>query len=202
MFEFDYAALDLPADAVICGVDEAGRGPLAGPVCAAAVILPRGLQIDGLDDSKKLTAKRRDLLFDEITRLAVGFGIGWASVQEIDEHNILNATYIAMNRAIAALPSQPDLCLIDGNRATGVQYENRCIIGGDGLCAEIAAASILAKVERDRLMQTLHAQYPQYGLDKHKGYPTKAHYAALDAHGTAPIHRLSFLRKWKKGAAR
>ncbi|MCL2562759.1 MAG: ribonuclease HII [Oscillospiraceae bacterium] len=185
--------------AVVCGVDEAGRGPLAGAVVAAAVILSDGLVLPGLDDSKKLTEKQREALFDEICDAALAFGIGLASVEEIDEHNILNATYLAMNRAIAGLETQPDLCLIDGNRADGVRYVNRCIIKGDSKCASIAAASILAKVYRDRLMMELHADYPQYGFDRHKGYPTKAHYAALDEHGASAVHRRSFLKKWEAG---
>ena len=183
--------------ALICGVDEAGRGPLAGPVVAAAVILPEGIALSGLDDSKKLTEIRREALFDEICTVALSYGIGLATVEEIDAHNILNATYLAMNRAIAALNPSPGLCLIDGNRADGVQYANECVVGGDSRCASIAAASILAKVRRDRILLELHAAYPQYGFDRHKGYPTKAHYAALDAHGPSAVHRRSFLKKWE-----
>jgi len=181
----------------ICGVDEAGRGPLAGPVVAAAVILPKDAELPGLGDSKKLTEQQREALFEEIQAIALAYGIGHATEEEIDRENILNATYLAMNRAIGALDIQPELCLIDGNRSEGISYPNRCIIGGDGICASIAAASILAKVTRDRLMLELHGQYPQYGFDCHKGYPTKAHYAALDAHGPAPVHRRTFLRKWE-----
>jgi len=199
---------------VICGVDEAGRGPLAGPVVAAAVILPVGLQI-GVDDSKKLTESQREALYEEICAQAIGYGIGLATEEEIDLVNILNATYLAMNRAIGALcgdgdqlsadgqwPSLqgiPDLCLIDGNRAEGVKYPNQCIVKGDSKCASIAAASILAKVTRDRIMVDLHDAYPQYGFDRHKGYPTKAHYAALDAYGVSDVHRESFLCKWQAG---
>ena len=183
---------------MICGVDEAGRGPLAGPVVAAAVVLPEGLSLPGLDDSKKLSEQQREALFDEICKIATVYGIGSATVEEIDELNILNATYLAMNRAIAALGVSPALCLIDGNRATGVVYPNECIIGGDGKVPSIAAASILAKVTRDRLMADLHRDYPQYGFGGHKGYPTKAHYAALDAHGPSAVHRKSFLKKWAK----
>ena len=204
---------------VICGVDEAGRGPLAGPVVAAAVILPDGIDIQ-VDDSKKLKEAERDALYEEIIAQAVSYGIGMASVEEIDGVNILNATYLAMNRAIAALcrgghwpsvgyssqgsadaqcaPLRIDLCLIDGNLATGVTYPCQCVVKGDSKCASIAAASILAKVTRDRLMVELHETYPQYGFDRHKGYPTKAHYAALDAHGVSAIHRESFLRKWRE----
>ncbi|MCL2827777.1 MAG: ribonuclease HII [Oscillospiraceae bacterium] len=183
----------------ICGVDEAGRGPLAGPVVAAAVILPKDAELPGLGDSKKLTEQQREALFEEIQAIALAYGIGHADVEEIDQVNILNATYLAMNRAIAALDIPPELCLIDGNRSDGIKYPNRCIVGGDGVCASIAAASILAKVTRDRFMVELHQQYPQYGFDRHKGYPTKAHYTALDTYGPAPVHRRTFLRKWEAG---
>ncbi len=179
----------------LCGVDEAGRGPLAGPVCAAAVILPRGLVIDGLNDSKKLSEKRREALYDAICRKALAYGIAFASVEEIEERNILEATYLAMNRAIEKLSLRPALALIDGNRNKGIALPSRCVIGGDGKCADIAAASILAKVTRDRCMLTLAEQYPQYGFERHKGYGTAAHYAAIREHGLCPIHRMSFLRK-------
>jgi len=179
----------------LCGVDEAGRGPLAGPVCAAAVILPRGLVIEGLNDSKKLSGKKRESLYDEIVERAVAFGIAFASVEEIEEKNILEATFLAMNRAIEKLAVRPALALIDGNRDKGITVPARCVIGGDGKCADIAAASILAKVTRDRYMLQLAGQYPQYGFDKHKGYGTAAHYAAIRAYGPSPIHRMSFLRK-------
>ncbi|MBR2716340.1 MAG: ribonuclease HII [Oscillospiraceae bacterium] len=180
---------------IICGVDEAGRGPLAGPVYAAAVILPRGLVIDGLNDSKQLSAKKRDALYDIITEKALAWGVGSADEREIDERNILQATYLAMNRAIAALEIPPELALIDGNRSGGIEIANQCIVGGDGLSASIAAASILAKVTRDRLMIELDAKYPGYGFAQHKGYGTKAHYEALDRLGPCPIHRLTFLKK-------
>ena len=183
---------------VICGVDEAGRGPLAGPVVAAAVILPLGAELPGLADSKKLGEKQREDLFRLITAAATAYAIGQAEVEEIDEMNILEATYLAMNRAVAGLSITPDLCLIDGNRAAGIHYENQCVVGGDGKCASIAAASILAKVTRDRLMLDLHQAHPQYGFDRHKGYPTKAHYGALDAHGPSIHHRQTFLRKWRE----
>ena len=182
---------------LLCGVDEAGRGPLAGPVCAAAVILPRGLEIPGLNDSKKLTEKKREELFDVITAQALSFGIAFASVEEIEERNILNATFLAMNRAIAQLDPQPELALIDGNRNKGIALPSRCVIKGDARCADIAAASVLAKVTRDRLMLELAKQYPQYHFEQHKGYGTKLHYEALNAYGPSPIHRLSFLRKWR-----
>lgn len=179
----------------VCGVDEAGRGPLAGPVCAAAVILLRGLEIKGLNDSKKLSEKRREALFDEITASAVSYGIAFASVGEIEEHNILAAAFIAMNRAIAQLETRPALALIDGNRTAGIEIPARAVVGGDGKCADIAAASILAKVTRDRYMLEMADKYPEYGFERHKGYATKAHYAALREYGPCPIHRPSFLRK-------
>ena len=179
----------------LCGVDEAGRGPLAGPVYAAAVILPRGLVIEGLNDSKKLSGKKRESLYDEIVEKAVAYGIAFASVEEIEEKNILEATFLAMNRAIEKLAVRPALALIDGNRDKGITVPARCVIGGDGKCADIAAASILAKVTRDRYMLQLAGQYPQYGFDTHKGYGTAAHYAAIRAYGPSPIHRMSFLRK-------
>ena len=179
----------------LCGVDEAGRGPLAGPVCAAAVILPRGLEIPGLDDSKKLAAKKREELFDRICAEALSYGIAFASVEEIEQLNILEATFLAMNRAIAQLSPQPELALIDGNRDKGIAVASRCIVKGDARCADIAAASILAKVSRDRLMLELAGQYPQYHFERHKGYGTKQHYEALRTHGPSPVHRMSFLRK-------
>ncbi len=179
----------------LCGVDEAGRGPLAGPVCAAAVMLPRGIVIDGLNDSKKLSEKRREQLYGEITAKALHWSVAFASVEEIEELNILGATYLAMNRAIAGLGVVPELALIDGNRAAGVEYNTRCVVGGDGKCADIAAASIIAKVTRDWLMYQLDRQYPGYGFAKHKGYGTAAHYAAIRELGASPVHRPSFLRK-------
>ena len=182
---------------LLCGVDEAGRGPLAGPVCAAAVILPVGLELPGLNDSKKLTEKKREELFDVITAQALSFGIAFASVEEIEELNILNATFLAMNRAIAQLDPQPELALIDGNRNTGIEAPSRCVVKGDARCADIAAASVLAKVSRDRVMLDLAKQYPQYHFEQHKGYGTKLHYEALDAYGPSPVHRMSFLRKWR-----
>ncbi len=179
----------------LCGVDEAGRGPLAGPVCAAAVMLPRGIVIEGLNDSKKLSERRRERLYDDIKEKAIHWAVAFASVEEIETLNILGATYLAMNRAIEGLGIVPELALIDGNRAKGVEYDTRCIVGGDGKCADIAAASIMAKVTRDRLMYELDAQYPGYGFAKHKGYGTAAHYAAIRELGPCPAHRLSFLRK-------
>ena len=180
---------------LICGVDEAGRGPLAGPVCAAAVILPPGLEIPGLNDSKKLTDKKRRELYDIMIEQAVSYGIAFASEQEIDEINILQATFLAMERAMQKLSPQPELALIDGNRTKDFGLPVRTIVKGDSLSASIAAASILAKVTRDRLMEEYDAQYPQYGFEKHKGYGTAAHYAAIREYGACPIHRPSFLKK-------
>ncbi len=179
----------------LCGADEAGRGPLAGPVCAAAVILPRGETIEGLNDSKKLSEKKREALYDEIVRRALCYGIAFATVEEIERFNILEATFLAMNRAIEKLAVVPALALIDGNRNKGISVPSRCVIGGDGKCADIAAASILAKVTRDRYMLEMDGKYPQYGFAKHKGYGTAAHYEAIRAYGPSPIHRMSFLRK-------
>ena len=187
--------LRTPDTEPLCGVDEAGRGPLAGPVCAAAVILPPELVIPGLNDSKKLTDKKRRELCSVITAEAVSYGIAFATVEEIEERNILGATFLAMNRAIAQLSPQPTLALIDGNRNTGIAVQSRCIVGGDGKCADIAAASVLAKVTRDRYMRRMAETYPQYGFEKHKGYGTAAHYAAIRAYGPSPIHRPSFLKK-------
>ena len=194
LWEIENGILDAGI-APVCGVDEAGRGPLAGPVCAAAVILPRGLILPGLNDSKKLTEKRREALYDPIIESAVAYGIAFATVEEIEALNILQATFLAMNRAIAALSVAPALALIDGNRDSGIEAPSRCVIGGDASCASIAAASILAKVTRDRYMYEMAEQYPEYGFDRHKGYGTAAHYAALRAFGPSPIHRLSFLKK-------
>lgn len=181
---------------VICGVDEAGRGPLAGPVCAAAVILPEHLVIPGLTDSKKLTDKRRRELFPLIQEQAYAFGIGFASEAEIDEINILQATFLAMRRALEQLNIKPELALIDGNRETDFGLPVKTVIKGDSLSANIAAASILAKVSRDDVMLQLAEEYPEYGFDVHKGYGTKAHYEALRKFGACPIHRRSFLKKF------
>lgn len=180
----------------ICGVDEAGRGPLAGPVCAAAVILPKGLEIPGLTDSKKLSDKKRRELMPIIKEQAIAYGIGFASEKEIDEINILQATYLAMERALAQLSVKPDLALIDGNRAKDFGLPVKTVVKGDSLSANIAAASVLAKVTRDDLMVEAAQAYPQYGFEVHKGYGTKAHYAALTEHGPSPIHRMTFLKKF------
>lgn len=181
---------------IVCGIDEAGRGPLAGPVCAAAVVLPRDLEIEGLNDSKKLSDKRRRVLFDEITAQAVTYGIAFATEQEIDEINILQATFLAMRRAFAQLSIQPSIALIDGNRETDFGLPARTIVKGDSLSANIAAASILAKVTRDDFMLEQAKLYPEYGFDIHKGYGTKAHYEALRKYGPCPIHRRTFLKKF------
>lgn len=179
----------------ICGVDEAGRGPLAGPVCAAAVILPKGLELPGLNDSKKLTDKRRRELFPMIKEQAIAYGIGFASQQEIDQINILQATFLAMQRAIDQLEGKADFALIDGNREKDFGLPVKTVVKGDSLSANIAAASILAKVTRDDLMEELAKQYPEYGFEIHKGYGTKAHYEALRTHGPSPVHRKTFLKK-------
>lgn len=179
----------------LCGVDEAGRGPLAGPVCAAAVILPRGIDIPGLDDSKKLSAKKREALYDVICREAVSYSVAFATVEEIESLNILGATFLAMNRAISTLSVTPELALIDGNRNSGIEMPSRCVVKGDSKCADIAAASILAKVTRDRYMLELDEQYPQYKFSRHKGYGTKLHYEMLREYGASEVHRKSFLRK-------
>lgn len=181
---------------VICGVDEAGRGPLAGPVCAAAVILPAFVEIPGLNDSKKLSDKRRRELFPVIKEKAIAYGIAFADHQEIDEINILQATYLAMERAIGQLSVKPQLALVDGNRAKDFGIPTETVVHGDSLSASIAAASILAKVTRDDYMLEMAKTYPQYGFDIHKGYGTKAHYAALTEFGSSPIHRTTFLKKF------
>lgn len=190
------AALHGQGLSLVCGVDEAGRGPLAGPVCAAAVILPMGCELPGLNDSKKLTEKQRERLFPLIQERAVAYGVAFASVEEIEEMNILSAALLAMNRAIEQLSPAPEMALIDGNTTRDIKIPAQSVVGGDEKCACIAAASVLAKVTRDRLMTELAAQYPQYGFEKHKGYGTRAHYAALDEYGPCPAHRMSFLRKY------
>ena len=179
----------------ICGVDEAGAGPLAGRVYAAAVILPRGWDAPYLNDSKKVTEKRREILYEKIIPAAESYAIAWADEKEIDEINILNARMLAMERAIQALDKTPDLALIDGNRSTGITCPNETVVKGDAKSASIAAASILAKVARDRYMLEQAALYPQYAFERHKGYPTKLHYERLREYGPSPIHRLTFLKK-------
>ena len=180
---------------VICGVDEAGRGPFAGPVVAAACILPDGFVIEGLNDSKKLSEKKRDELFDIIINNALAYSIASASVEEIEELNILNATMLAMNRAVDSLEIKPDLALIDGNASRGFKIKTKTVVKGDATSPSIAAASILAKVTRDRMCYDFDKDYPEYGFAKHKGYGTAAHIKAILEYGVTPIHRPSFLKK-------
>jgi len=184
----------------ICGVDEAGRGPLAGPVCAAAVILPENSDIEGLNDSKKLTEKKREALYDVIIQKALAYSVAYGTLEEIEQYNILNATYLAMNRAIEGLKIPADYALIDGNRVpTGIKVPCETVVKGDAKSCSIAAASILAKVTRDRLLLEYAKEYPEYGFEKHKGYGTAAHYDAIRKYGVLPIHRLSFLKSFFEG---
>ncbi len=192
-FEFEEAKY-LEGYTAVCGTDEAGRGPLCGPVVAAAVILPRGIEIEGLNDSKKLSEKKREALFDIIKEKAIAYAIAEASPEEIDEINILNASMLAMRRAVEALPIPADFALIDGNCSRGFNIPTETIVKGDAKSYSIAAASILAKVTRDRGCIELDKQYPEYGIAKHKGYPTKDHMNAVREHGVAPIYRKSFLK--------
>ena len=182
---------------VVCGVDEAGRGPFAGPVVAAACIMPDGFVIEGLDDSKKLTEKKREKLFDIIIENAIAYSIASASVEEIEEINILNAAMLAMNRAVESLEIRPDLALIDGNTSRGFTLPTKTVVGGDAISPSIAAASILAKVTRDRMCYEFDKEYPEYGFAKHKGYGTKLHTDAIKKYGITPVHRPSFLKKLK-----
>ena len=179
----------------VCGVDEAGRGPLAGPVCAAAVILPKGCIIEGLNDSKKLSEKRREQLFDVITKKAVAYSIAMASEKEIDEINILQATFLAMRRAVESLEIKPDLVIVDGNRDPLLGIKTMTLVKGDALCESVAAASVLAKVTRDRYMLDMCEKYPEYQFQKHKGYGTKLHYEMIEKYGISDIHRKTFLKK-------
>ncbi len=179
----------------LCGVDEAGRGPLAGPVCAAAVVLKDNSFIEGIKDSKKLSEKKREELYEKIINEAVAYSICLVDEKRIDEINILNATHEAMNKAVNSLSVKPDFVLIDGNSIKGMTVPHECIIKGDDKCNSIGAASILAKVTRDRYMLKMHEQYPEFGFDRHKGYPTKLHYEMIERHGILPIHRLSYLKK-------
>ncbi len=179
----------------VCGCDEAGRGPLAGPVVAAAVVLAPGTEISGLDDSKKLSARRREELFCEITEKAVAYSVALASVYEIEKYNILNSALLAMDRAAQTLCVSPSLALVDGNTVRGLSIPARAVVGGDGICPSVAAASVLAKVTRDRIMEHFDKLYPGYGFSAHKGYGTKAHYAAITQLGPTPLHRMSFLKK-------
>ena len=182
----------------VCGVDEAGRGPLAGPVCAAAVILPEGVIIDGVNDSKKLSEKKRESLFDVIREQALSYSIAYATVDEIEEINILNATMLAMRRAIDGLDMKADYAMIDGNKIPPIDIDAVCIVKGDAKSMSIACASILAKVSRDRLLYKYAEEYPMYGFDKHKGYGTKVHREAILKYGPCPYHRKSFLKKLYK----
>lgn len=193
--EYENAALNSGFE-VVCGIDEAGRGPLAGPVYAAAVILPKGHIVEGVNDSKKISEKKRDLLFDKIIDECVCYSIGTASEQEIDEINILQATFLAMRRAVAGLEIKPDIALIDGNKKSGLDIAEQTIVKGDSKSANIAAASIIAKVSRDRYMLEMAEKYPQYQFEKHKGYGTKLHYEMLEKYGISPIHRKTFLKKF------
>lgn len=180
----------------VCGIDEAGRGPLAGPVCAAACILPQDLEIVGLNDSKKLSAKKRDALYEIITGQSIAWAVCLIDEARIDEINILQATYEAMRGAVSKLTVRPDYCLVDGNRDPGLGLPTLTVVKGDAKCATVAAASILAKVTRDRLMIEYDGQFPGYGFAVHKGYGTKAHYAAIDRLGLCPIHRRTFLKSY------
>lgn len=182
----------------VCGVDEAGRGPLAGPVCAAAVILPEGVIIDGVNDSKKISEKKRESLFDVIREQALSYSIAYATVDEIEEINILNATMLAMRRAIDGLDIKADYAMIDGNKIPPLDIDAECIVKGDAKSMSIACASILAKVSRDRLLYKYAEEYPMYGFDKHKGYGTKVHREAILKYGPCPYHRKSFLKKLYK----
>ena len=181
---------------LICGVDEAGRGPLAGPVCAAAVILPADADIPGLNDSKKLSDKKRRELFPVIKEKAVAYAIVFVDHKTIDQINILQATLSAMEQAISGLSVKPDLALVDGNREKDFGVPCKTVVHGDSLSASIAAASVLAKVARDDLMLEIAQEFPQYGFEIHKGYGTKAHYAALQEYGASPVHRMTFLKKF------
>lgn len=193
-YEFEKAAVN-SGFSCICGVDEAGRGPLAGPVCAAAVILPEGAVIEGLDDSKKLTEKKRERLYDVIKETAVAYSVAYGTLEEIETVNILEATYLAMNRAIEGLNVKPDFALIDGNRAPrGIKIPCETIVKGDSKSMSVAAASVLAKVTRDRLMLEYDKKYPEYNFKKHKGYGTKEHTELIKQYGPCEIHRLSFLK--------
>lgn len=198
LFEYDAAVRQKDGAALLCGVDEAGRGPLAGPVYAAAVILPGDVELGGLADSKKLTEKKRGVLYDLIIHKADAWCIASATVAEIEKTNILAAAMLAMRRAIGGLPVRPGLVLVDGNRLPGSGIGERCVVGGDNTSASIAAASILAKVARDRYMTELAEKHPDYGFEQHKGYGTKLHYAMLDKHGACSAHRDSFLKKWRE----
>ena len=193
-YSFEIAAMN-KGFKTVCGVDEAGRGPLAGPVYAAAVILPVETEIAGLNDSKKLSKKKREELFDIINDVAISVSVGTASEKEIDEINILNATFLAMKRAVEGLEISPDYAIIDGNRAPNLEIPTETVVKGDGKVMSVAAASIIAKVSRDRFMLKMAGQYPEYQFEKHKGYGTRLHYEMIEKYGVSPIHRKSFLKK-------
>lgn len=193
-YSFEIAAMN-KGFKTVCGVDEAGRGPLAGPVYAAAVILPVETEIAGLNDSKKLSKKKREELFDIINDVAISVSVGTASEKEIDEINILNATFLAMKRAVEGLEISPDYAIIDGNRAPNLEIPTETVVKGDGKVMSVAAASIIAKVSRDRFMLKMAEQYPEYQFEKHKGYGTRLHYEMIEKYGVSPIHRKSFLKK-------
>lgn len=193
-YSFEIAAMN-KGFKTVCGVDEAGRGPLAGPVYAAAVILPVGTEIACLNDSKKLSEKKREELFDTINDIAISVSVGTASEKEIDEINILNATFLAMKRAVEGLEISPDYAIIDGNRAPNLEIPTETVVKGDGKVMSVAAASIIAKVSRDRFMLKMAEQYPEYQFEKHKGYGTRLHYEMIEKYGVSPIHRRSFLKK-------
>lgn len=198
-YTYEQSAIDKGYN-LVCGVDEAGRGPLAGPVCAAAVVLPIGIEIEGLNDSKKLSEKKREQLFDIIMKMAVSVSVAFGTVEEIEEINILNATFLAMNRAIDGLNCAPNYALIDGNQVPkGIKIPCETVVKGDAKSCSIAAASIIAKVTRDRLVKTYSEKYPQYGFEKHKGYGTALHYQALREFGVTEIHRKSFLKSFFEG---
>ena len=192
---FEYDDKIRAAHPVFCGVDEAGRGPLAGDVYAAAVVFREGTVIEGINDSKKLSEKKRELLYDEIINSVEAWAVGTATASEIDEMNILQATFLAMKRAVDGLSVKPKFALVDGNRLPQLGIETECLVKGDGTSASIAAASIIAKVSRDRYMCRLAEEYPEYCFDRHKGYPTKLHYEKIREFGPSPVHRLSFLKK-------
>lgn len=192
--EYENKALEA-GYSIVCGIDEAGRGPLAGPVYAAAVILPKGYVVEGVNDSKKISEKKRDILFDKIIDECVCYSVGIATEKEIDEINILQATFLAMRRAVDGLEVKPDIALIDGNKKPGLDIAEWDIIKGDAKSANISAASIIAKVSRDRYMLEMAEKYPQYQFEKHKGYGTKLHYEMIEKYGVSDIHRRSFLKK-------
>lgn len=193
-YEYEIAAKN-EGYSFVCGIDEAGRGPLCGPVCAACVILPEGFDLPGINDSKKLSEKKREALFEIITQNAVAYSISMVDAGVIDEINILQATFLAMRQAVDGMSVKPDIAYIDGNQKPGLSIEQRTIVKGDAKCISIAAASILAKVSRDRYMLEMDKKYPEYQFAKHKGYGTKLHYEMLEQYGISPIHRRTFLKK-------